>query len=82
MRTGNKWKYIANWFLHQHYVVSNSLTNGSHNPTKRCHELQASTAFFWFLMATFLGTLALAAMNMGGMRRGASTRKGPSMTQV
>lgn len=35
------------------YLISNSLTNGSYNMQKRCHELQASTAFYWFLFATF-----------------------------
>lgn len=48
---------------------------------KKCRELQASTAFMWFLFATFLGTLALAALafKRGG---GASVRTGPSMKQV
>lgn len=63
------------------YVNSNSLTNGSHDPTKRCHELQASTAFFWFLFLTFIASAAMGAMNMGGLR-GGSSRKGPAMTQV
>lgn len=65
------------------YVTSNSLTNGSHDPTKRCHELQASTAFFWFLFVTFIASHVLTAMNMGGgFRRGTAARKGPAMTQV
>merc|ERR1711964_939016 len=38
------------------YLVSNALTNGSNNPSKRCHELQASTAFYWFAFAAFLGS--------------------------
>lgn len=48
---------------------------------KKCRELQASTAFMWFLFASFLGTLALAALafKRGG---GASVRTGPSMKQV
>lgn len=48
---------------------------------KKCRELQASTAFMWFLFASFLGSLALAALafRRGG---GGSTRTGPSMKQV
>jgi len=66
------------------YVTTNSLTAGSDNPSKRCHELQASTAFFWFLFASFVGSLVLVGLASrgstsvgGGMRRG-----GPSMSQV
>ncbi|KAG9248175.1 putative Non-classical export protein 2 [Calycina marina] len=62
----------------QSYILSNSITNGSHNPSKRCHELQAATAFFWFLFATFIATLALTAMaskgSIGGIRRGGAPR--------
>lgn len=49
---------------------------------KKCRELQASTAFMWFLFATFVGTLALAAMAF--KRGGGSVRSsgGPSMKQV
>lgn len=48
---------------------------------KKCRELQASTAFMWFLLATFVGTLALAGL---AFRRGGtgSVRSGPSMKQV
>ncbi|CAN8106015.1 unnamed protein product [Discula destructiva] len=48
---------------------------------KKCRELQASTAFMWFLFLTFVGTLALAALafKRGG---GSSVRTGPSMKQV
>jgi len=48
---------------------------------KKCRELQASTAFMWFLFGTFAATLALAAMNYrrGG---GGSMKAGPSMRQV
>lgn len=47
----------------------------------KCRELQASTAFMWFLFATFLGSLALAALafRRGG---GGSVRSGPTMKQV
>lgn len=68
------------------YILSNSLTNGSHNPTKRCHELQASTAFFWFLAVSYLGSLVfdiMGARGSGGMSsRGGIRRGGPSMSQV
>ncbi|KAH8599154.1 marvel domain-containing protein [Bisporella sp. PMI_857] len=64
------------------YVTSNSLTNGSHNPSKRCHELQAATAFFWFLFITFAATLALTALNSRGSVGGGIRRGGPSMSQV
>lgn len=63
------------------YVESNPLTNGSNNPSKRCHELQASTAFFWFLFASFCITVAMSFLSGGSIRRG-GMRKGPSMSQV
>jgi len=68
------------------YTTKNSLTNGSDNPSKRCKELQASTAFFWFLFATFVGSLvivffasrgSMSSVRGGGVRRGA-----PAMSQV
>ncbi|KAF3760484.1 hypothetical protein M406DRAFT_358198 [Cryphonectria parasitica EP155] len=48
---------------------------------KKCRELQASTAFMWFLFATFVASTAFAAM---GFRRGGSgsMRSGPNMKQV
>lgn len=48
---------------------------------KKCRELQASTAFMWFLFFTFLATLALAAL---GWRRGGggSVRSPTTMKQV
>jgi len=64
------------------YVVSNSLTNGSHNPTKRCHELQASTAFFWFLFAAYVASTVMSVIGHGGAARTGGIRKGPSMSQV
>ncbi|RFU31875.1 hypothetical protein B7463_g4471, partial [Scytalidium lignicola] len=39
------------------YLIHNSLTNGSFNMESRCRELQASTAFFWFLFATYAASL-------------------------
>jgi len=68
------------------YTSSNSLTNGSHDQEKRCRELQASTAFFWFLFASFVGSLVLDFFNRGStgsFRRSGGIRKGgPSMSQV
>lgn len=64
------------------YTTTNSLTNGSNNPKKRCHELQASTAFFWFLWVTYMATLAFSIMNRNGGATRGGVRKGPVMTQV
>ncbi|TVY34400.1 Non-classical export protein [Lachnellula subtilissima] len=68
----------------QRYLLSNHLTNGSHNMGKRCHELQASTAFFWFMFVGFAGSAVFDLIGSGtslpgrgGMRKG-----GPSMSQV
>jgi len=61
------------------YVSSNSLTKGANDQKSRCHELQASCAFFWFLFATYLASALLAFMSggsglasRGGIRKGAS----------
>jgi len=69
------------------YVASNSLTNGSHDMSKRCHELQASTAFFWFMFAGFAASIFFdlsGGMGSSGIsRRGPGVRRGaPSMSQV
>lgn len=53
---------------------------GSHNDEKRCREIQASTAFMWFLFATFAGALVLTFL--GFRRGGGSMRSGPTMSQV
>jgi len=69
----------------QAYIRSNSLTNGSPDMGKRCHELQASCAFFWFLFASFVGSVVLGFLSGGSsmsMRRPGIGRKGPSMSQV
>ncbi|KAL6865995.1 hypothetical protein ACO1O0_002095 [Amphichorda felina] len=53
---------------------------GSHNNGKRCREIQASTAFMWFLWVTFCGCLFFSVK---GWRGGGSIRTSrPSMTQV
>merc|ERR1711964_157713 len=54
------------------------LDERSNNPSKRCHELQASTAFYWFAFAAFLGSAILGFMSggssfsrpRGGIRKG------------
>ncbi|KAK3325214.1 marvel domain-containing protein [Apodospora peruviana] len=53
---------------------------GSYDTTKRCRELQASTAFMWFLFATFAAGLFFTFMSF--RRTGGSVRSGPTMSQV
>lgn len=57
---------------------------GSHNDEKRCREIQASTAFFWFLAATLAVSLAMSIMGGVGRRYGGSSggSSGPHMSQV
>jgi len=67
------------------YILSNGVTNGSDNPSKRCHEAQASTAFLWFGFACWLATTVLSALSSKGganMRMGGIRKGGPSMSQV
>jgi len=69
------------------YTRNNQLTSGSDDTFRRCHELQASCAFFWFLFATFLATVGLTAVSGGmssgiGGGRGGLRKGGPSMSQV
>ncbi|KAL8707753.1 MAG: hypothetical protein Q9220_007273 [cf. Caloplaca sp. 1 TL-2023] len=56
------------------YVIHNKVTNGSFNPTKRCREAQAVTAFLWFGFLAWLGSLVLSGLSSrggaGGLRRG------------
>lgn len=68
----------------QSYLISNNIVNGAHNAKGRCQELQAATAFFWFLFALFMGTLVMSALGSrgGGMSsRGGMRKGGPSMTR-
>jgi hypothetical protein len=56
---------------------------GSQDDVKRCREVQASTAFMWFLFATFVAALAFTFM--GFRRSGGSVRSSmgrPHMSQV
>ncbi|KAH8687551.1 putative Non-classical export protein 2 [Tricladium varicosporioides] len=69
------------------YTLTNHLTNGSHDTEKRCRELQASTAFYWFLFVSFTASLVMDFINRGSSmsmgRRGGGIRSGvPSMSQV
>ncbi|KAH8811870.1 putative Non-classical export protein 2 [Xylogone sp. PMI_703] len=69
----------------RNYTLHNSLTNGAHDMQARCRELQASTAFFWFLFATYVALLVFDFIGSRGSRltsRGNITRGGPSMSQV
>jgi hypothetical protein len=55
---------------------------GSFDDQKRCREIQASTAFFWFLFACFVATLFLAFRAFRGSGISSSVRRGPNMSQV
>ncbi|EFW99279.1 hypothetical protein CMQ_5700 [Grosmannia clavigera kw1407] len=57
---------------------------GSSNDEKRCREIQASTAFFWFLAATLAVSLAMSVMGGMGRRIGGSSggSSAPHMSQV
>lgn len=46
----------------------------------KCRELQASTAFMWFLFLSFVASMAFALMSF--KRGGGSVRTGPGMSQV
>jgi len=63
------------------YLFSNSLTQGK---VRRCRELQASCAFFWFMFAGFLASTVLDFLHrdsntLRGSRRSSSA---PAMAQV
>ncbi|KAI9699783.1 MAG: hypothetical protein M1836_002818 [Candelina mexicana] len=71
--------------LSQSYVDNNSITRGSHNNTKRCHEAQAVCAFLWFGFAAFAASLVfsgLATRGSTGVRGGGLRKGGPSMSHV
>lgn len=63
------------------YLIRNGLTQGME---QRCRELQASTAFFWFMWLGFLASLIVSFADRGSSsltsrRNGSST---PAMSQV
>lgn len=72
--------------MFQDYLNGNDTIYGSPDLPKRCHELQASCAFFWFLFATYCATLVLNMLDSrssSGMSSRSSNRKGgPAMSQV
>jgi len=70
-----------------HYTASNHLTNGAHNRSGRCRELQAATAFFWFLFALWTVSLVFSLLDArgGGVNLRGPLRRGggrPAMSQV
>jgi len=67
------------------YLTSNNLTRDSDHQTKTCRELQASTAFLWFLFASFGVSLVVDFLNSRGSfssARAGGVRRGPAMSQV
>ncbi|KAL8668290.1 MAG: hypothetical protein Q9168_007077 [Polycauliona sp. 1 TL-2023] len=60
------------------YVDTNKITNGSHNPAKRCREMQAVCAFLWFGFAAWAASLGLSALasrgGSSGLRRGMASQ--------
>jgi len=66
------------------YTHHNFVTNGSVNTSKRCHEAQASTAFFWFGFAAFAASAVISALqsrSVGGTSSFGGSHRGP-MSQV
>lgn len=74
----------------QDYTHNNSITRDGGSPKKRCRELQASTAFFWFLWACFMASMVISALQaksggLGRMSRNRGLNRGnqkQNMTQV
>ncbi|KAK3402750.1 marvel domain-containing protein [Sordaria brevicollis] len=66
---GNTGGHAGNWIGY-----------GSADDEKRCREIQAGTAFMWFLFAAFAAALVMAVMSW--RRTGGSVRSGPTMSQV
>jgi len=66
------------------YTHSNFVTNGSPDTKGRCHEAQASTAFFWFGFAAFAASTVLSGLQSRGSVGGSTfsgSHRGP-MSQV
>lgn len=68
----------------QNYLESTKILVDNGSTTKHCRELQASCAFFWFLFATFIGSIIITAFGGLGGSRGMkrSSRPAPAMAQV
>jgi len=71
------------------YTHSNEITNGSNNPSKRCREAQAVTAFLWFGWAGYMASTVVSIfmsrtsnVNMRGRSGSARRPARPSMAQV
>ncbi|KAI9806734.1 MAG: hypothetical protein M1825_006191 [Sarcosagium campestre] len=67
------------------YVKNNSITNGSENMTKRCHEAQAVTAFLWFGFLTYVASAVFSGLSAGGTGSGLrprGLRRGPRSTST
>ncbi|KAL2811927.1 membrane-associating domain-containing protein [Aspergillus cavernicola] len=69
------------------YILSNEITNGSHDPKKRCREAQASTAFLWFAWAGYTASWVVSILisRQAGANlrpRTGPARGRPSMAQV
>jgi len=68
------------------YISTNTVTSGSYDDSKRCHEGQAVCAFLWFGFASYLGSLVISAMGSQSGGTGMSSRfrggNRPAMSQV
>jgi non-classical export protein 2 len=66
-------------------LPKNYIAWGSDNDEKRCRELQAGTAFMWFLLLSFIPTAFFAFRDRkshGGSWGTRSVGSGPTMSQV
>jgi len=67
------------------YVNNNYLTAPTDDRSKRCRELQAATAFVWFLFVALIVSTVMGGLSWksgGSSSRGGMRRGGPSMSQV
>jgi len=65
----------------RHSYPNHWIAYGSNNNEKRCRELQASTAFMWFLWATFCAALFFSWQMTRGYGSSRSSSR-PNMSQV
>ncbi|PNY27478.1 Non-classical export protein 2 [Tolypocladium capitatum] len=63
-------------------LPSNWIGFGSHDDEKRCREIQASTAFMWFLWACFCGALFFTVKESRSSFGGSIRSSRPNMSQV
>ncbi|KAJ5390753.1 uncharacterized protein N7496_001821 [Penicillium cataractarum] len=68
------------------YLVSNEITNGSHNMSKRCREAQATVAFLWFAWAGYMASVIVSVFmsrsSTVNLRGRSGSRRRPNMAQV